>query len=67
MKSRHTLERRTGGRRERVILQSSMSNRTGGEVRIRSVLNVRDDDLRAWRRANPRLTAPYVPSGGVSL
>jgi hypothetical protein len=56
IKSRQTLQRRDGKRKEQIHLQSSKWNRTGEQIRFGSILNVRDGNLRAWRRANPTLT-----------
>ncbi len=56
IKSRQTLERRVGKRKEQIHLQNSKWNRAGEMIRFDSVLNVRDGMLSAWRRANPDLT-----------
>jgi hypothetical protein len=55
--SRQSLERRESGRREVITLEKSRWNRSGHLVQfIVASLNVFDDDLGAWRRANRDLT-----------
>ncbi|MEU6420408.1 hypothetical protein [Streptomyces spiralis] len=55
--SRHSLERRGAGRHEVITLEKSKWNRSGHLIQfIVASLTVFDDDLAAWRRANPELT-----------
>lgn len=57
IQSRKSLERRTDGRRESVILSSSYRNRPGRDIQIWvEALEVRDKDLSQWRRRYPGLT-----------
>jgi hypothetical protein len=56
LRSRGTLQRRAGARTEQIHLQSSKWNRTGELVQFGSIVNVRDRDLRKWRRDHPDLT-----------
>lgn len=57
VRSRHSLERRESGRREVLQLEKSKWNRSGHLIEFTvTSLTVFDDDLGAWRRANPELT-----------
>lgn len=56
IKSRQTLERRMGKRKEQIHLRSSKWNRAAEVIRFDGTLIVRDGNLAAWRRANPDLT-----------
>ncbi|MFE4657268.1 hypothetical protein ACFRFJ_11365 [Streptomyces hydrogenans] len=56
-RSRQSLERREAGRREVIQLEKGKRNRTGSRIEFAvAFLTVFDDDLGAWRRANPELT-----------
>jgi hypothetical protein len=56
LKSRQTVERRAGKRREQIHLQGSKWNHIGAVISFSAVLIVRDGGLAAWRRANSDLT-----------
>jgi hypothetical protein len=53
VKSRHSLELRSGPQVRRLILSASKWNRRGVSTRVRTRISVLDDDLTAWRKANP--------------
>lgn len=57
VRSGHSLERRESFRREVLQLEKSKWNRSGHLIKFSvTSLTVFDDDLGAWRRANPELT-----------
>ncbi|MFC8455278.1 hypothetical protein [Kitasatospora sp. NPDC057223] len=57
VRSRHSLERRASVRREVLRLEKSKWNRSGRLIEFTvASLTVFDEDLGAWRRANPELT-----------
>jgi hypothetical protein len=48
-----TLRRRVGTLRQEIILEPSSRNRSGGPIRVLTMLALADPALRRWRRANP--------------
>ncbi|MFD9061521.1 hypothetical protein ACFVZ3_08390 [Kitasatospora purpeofusca] len=57
VRSRHSLERGKSARREVLQLEKNRWNRSGHSIRFTMAsLTVLDEDLGAWRRANPNLT-----------